>query len=215
MTAASANAKAFLNCLNASQTETSPYRHWLLADVFTERVCKRILDLPFSPPEGTYAAGTREANNASRVYFNADNCARFAVCGDVVATLQHAQVRRQIEKKCGIDLSEGLLRIEYTQDREGFWLEPHTDISVKLFTMLVYLSPETEAASLGTDVYDKDFNLVKTAPFRFNHGLLFIPAGDTWHGFRPRPFACIRRSIIVNYVSHAWQERHELAPVTP
>ena len=45
---------------------------------------------------------------------------------------------RKLEGTCGIDLSDGHLRIEYTQDTTGFWLEPHTDISVKLFTMLVY-----------------------------------------------------------------------------
>jgi hypothetical protein len=38
-----------------------------------------------------------------------------------------------------------------------------------------------------------------------------VPGADTWHGFRRRPIAGIRRSLIVNYVKSEWRSRHELA----
>ena len=46
-------------------------------------------------------------------------------------------------------LRDSHLRIEYCLDTDGFWLEPHTDIGAKLFTMLVYLSREARQRSLG------------------------------------------------------------------
>jgi hypothetical protein len=33
-------------------------------------------------------------------------------------------------------------RVEYAQDVDGFWLEPHTGLGVKTFTTLLYLSTE-------------------------------------------------------------------------
>ena len=34
---------------------------------------------------------------------------------------------------------------------------------------------------------------------------------DTWHGFLPRQIDGVRRSLIVNYVTSEWRNRHELA----
>ena len=49
-----------------------------------------------------------------------------------------------IEKVFGTDLEGTYLRIEFAQDIDGFWLEPHTDLGVKAFTMLLYLSKDDE-----------------------------------------------------------------------
>ncbi|MBS0244560.1 MAG: 2OG-Fe(II) oxygenase, partial [Proteobacteria bacterium] len=113
----------------------------------------------------------------------------------------------------GTDLSQGHLRVEYCQDVNGFWLEPHVDISVKLFTMLVYLSDDPALYDAGTDIYDAspEHKLVGTAPYEKNKGLIFIPGTDTWHGFTPRPIKGVRKSIIINYVSPAWRDKYELA----
>ncbi|MFQ5775497.1 MAG: 2OG-Fe(II) oxygenase [Kiloniellaceae bacterium] len=205
------NTEVFLNCLDRAQAETRPFRHWLLEDALSEDACDGILNLPVEPPVITDYNGTREANNDTRYYFNPEACARFDVCRDVVDTLTDRRCIRKIEETCGIDLSKGHLRIEYTQDTDGFWLEPHTDISVKLYTMLIYLSKEPDLADAGTDIFDQQLNHVKTAPFRPNHGLIFIPGKDTWHGFIKRPIRGVRRSIIVNYVTDEWRERWQLA----
>ncbi len=205
------NSEAFLNCLDQAQALREPYPHWLLTDVLSEEVCEEILNLPVEAPVVTDRSGTREANNDTRFYFNPEACARHRVCRDLVETLKDRGSIGRIEETCDIDLSKGRLRIEYTQDTDGFWLEPHRDISVKLFTMLVYLSKEPELADAGTDIFDQQKNHVKTAPFRSNHGLIFIPGEDTWHGFIKRPIRGVRRSIIVNYVTDEWRERWELA----
>lgn len=205
------NTEAFLDCLDKAQAETRPYPYWLLSDVLTEDTCTGVLELDIEPPKIGEYGGTREANNDTRFYFNPEACARSAACRQVVDTFKDARSIGKIEATCGIDLAQGRLRIEYTQDRDGFWLEPHRDISVKLFTMLIYLSPEPELADAGTDVFDQHLNHVKTAPFEPNHGLIFIPGADTWHGFLKRPIRGVRRSLIVNYVGHDWRERWQLA----
>jgi hypothetical protein len=113
----------------------------------------------------------------------------------------------------GARLMDGRLRIEYCQDTDGFWLEPHVDIAVKRFAMLVYLSDDPALCDAGTDVYDAspEHLTVATAPYRFNAGMIFIPGSDTWHGFRKRPIKGLRKSIIVNYVAPEWRAVEELA----
>lgn len=201
----------FLKCLDDRQEGTKPYRHWLLTDVFPEAVSAAIRDLPVAPADIEETEGKRETNNDRRVFFSVENRARYDACRQVAAALQDPATVAKLEEVCGVALEGGSLRIEYCQDTDGFWLEPHTDIGAKMFTMLVYLSTDPGAEDWGTDIYDRDMNHVATAPYAFNHGLVFIPGEDTWHGFRKRPIGGVRKSIIVNYVKDEWRARHELA----
>ena len=67
---------------------------------------------------------------------------------------RNLRVVQAIERTTGANLTAGRLRIEYCQDVDGFWLEPHVDIPVKLFTMLVYLTDAPELHDAGTDIDD-------------------------------------------------------------
>ena len=213
MIAPNAVARQFLDCLAGSERRTSPFRYWLLMDALPSETVDAIAALPFDPPGQAQFDGRRETNNSTRVYFSSENQMRFAVCREVAEAFKHPLVTAAIERETGTDLSEGQLRVEYCQDVDGFWLEPHVDIPVKLFTMLVYLSGEAELRHAGTDIYDATpaHNLVGTAPYERNKGLIFIPGKDSWHGFTPRPIQGVRKSIIINYVSPAWRDTFELA----
>ncbi len=206
-------AESFLACLEDARHETWPFDYWLLDKPLPGRDCEEIAELPFPPPEGAVFNGKRETNNALRVYFTADNQAEFAVCRRVVAGFQNPRVRQAIERATGTDLSDGNLRIEYCQDTDGFWLEPHTDIFVKKFTMLVYLSDDPGLADAGTDIHEgpPDFKFVGSAPYGTNKGVIFIPGENTWHGVGHRPIKGVRKSIIINYVTSAWRDKWELA----
>ncbi len=205
-----------LDALLRVRTETVPYRHWLLEDVVPERVCRAIEALPFEAPEIDDTQGRRETHNSTRRFFGAAERARHGICHEVAAAFQDPAVTATIEAVCGVDLAGGYLRIEYCQDRDGFWLEPHTDIGAKLFTLLIYLSTGPGSEAWGTDIYDGPESWVGAAPYDRGRGLIFIPADDTWHGFRRRPLSRLRRSLIVNYVKDEWRARHELAfPETP
>lgn len=206
-------AESFLACLERATHATKPFDYWLLEGALTEGDVDAILDLPFAPPKAPEFSGKRETNNSSRMFFSRDNQEKFAVCRRVAAGFKDEGVRRAIERTTAADLAGTLLRIEYCQDAPGFWLEPHTDISVKKFTMLVYLSDDPELSTAGTDIHEgpPDFRYVATAPYGRNLGVIFIPAHDTWHGVGHHRLRALRKSIIVNYVSAEWRDTFELA----
>jgi hypothetical protein len=202
--------------LAGAEVPDQPYRYWLMHDVLPEETARGISALPFAPPEIGDTEGRRETHNSTRVFFSSENRKRFPVVAATAEAFQSPEAVGMLDAVCGTRLAGSHLRIEYCQDTDGFWLEPHTDIAVKLFTMLVYLSTESDAEYWGTDVYDASLSLAGRAPGSFNRGLIFIPGSDTWHGFARRPIKGVRRSIIINYVTNEWRARHELAyPETP
>jgi hypothetical protein len=202
-----------LDCLQHSNHVQSPYDYWLLHDVFPAKMVRELALLPFAAPSNPVFNGRRESNNSTRVYFTPENQKRYPVCQTAVDMFSNPDVIKALELKTRTDLSKGHLRIEYCQDVDGFWLEPHLDISVKLFTMLVYLSDDPLLFDAGTDVYDDtpQHKLVASAPYEQNAGLIFIPGKNTWHGFSKRPIHGLRKSIIINYVSPEWLAKGELA----
>jgi len=189
----------------------TPYPHWLLREVFPADIAQAVdsLDLP----DGTASdyGGRRELNNSSRVFFDPQIQAENSTVAAVAQAFKSPKTIGAVESLTGIDLSGALLRLEYCRDTDGFWLEPHTDISAKLYTMLWYLSVGEGSDNCGTDIFDENMTLVKSAPFVFNTALIFVPGGNTWHGFNRRKINGTRKTVIINYVKPDWRSRHELA----
>ena len=117
----------------------------------------------------------------------------------------------EIQRLFGARLAGSYLRIELAQDVDGFWLEPHTDIGVKTFTFLLYLSSDPEHAHLGTDIYDSNKQWVGRSPFASDAGMIFVPSTITYHGFEPRKIEGVRKSLVINYVTNNWRAREQLA----
>jgi hypothetical protein len=199
-----------------ARPDDAPYRHWTVSDVFPPGMTSDLRRLPFSAPDLGGVSGKRELHNDQRHYFNAANNARFEACAAVASAFQSRAVTRAIERATGADLADSYVRLEYAQDTEGFWLQPHTDLGVKRFTMLIYLAEGASQANLGTDIYADPDSWAKRSPFIDNTALVFVPGVNTWHGLEPRPIAGLRRSVIMNYVTDEWLERGQLAyPDTP
>jgi hypothetical protein len=196
--------------LRADRQE-APYRHWLLRNVLPDELCTAVAKLPFAPPAIEDTLGKRETHNSERIFVTPENRLRYSACAALAETFQDEATTGLLTDMTGVDLGGSYLRIECCLDRDGFWLEPHTDIGAKLFTMLVYLSDDPNAEDWGTDLMDANGNVVGRAPGSFNTGLIFIPASDSWHGFVKRQITGLRRSLIVNYVKPEWRSRHELA----
>ena len=203
--------ETFRRALANARVETRPYRHWFLEDALPADTSRAIAALPIAPPPVSDTYGKRETHNDVRVFMSARDRARFPVCAEVAEAFQDSATARAVEKACGVDLKDSLLRIEYCQDVDGFWLEPHVDISAKRVSLLIFLCDQPEGENWGTDIYDAGHKLVANADCRFNRGFIFVPAKDTWHGFHKRKITGIRKSIIVNYVTGDWRARHELA----
>ena len=189
----------------------APFRHWQPCEMLPPSLWPLLLSLPFAPPAIAATQGRRETHNAQRRFVTEATRAALPGCAALAEAFQDEATIGLIGDLTGTDLTGASLRIECCLDTEGFWLEPHTDIGAKRFTMLIYLSRHPDAASWGTDLLDAAGTVLGRASGTFNTGLVFIPAADTWHGFAPRPIAGVRRSLIVNYVGPEWRARDELA----
>lgn len=202
---------SLLSGFSLAERMERPYRYWFATSCLPPESVDDLLGLPFVAADLAGVSGKRDLHNNSRRYFDTEGRRAFPCMETVSAAFQDSRVTSAIAQLFGAKLDRTYLRIEFAQDVDGFWLEPHTDIGAKRFTMLIYLSEGPGAADWGTDLYDVAHAWAGRAPAPFNSGLVFVPGADTWHGFRPRDIRGVRRSLIVNYVAPEWRARHELA----
>jgi len=209
-------AAAFTAAIDAKTSFERPYRHHLMENVFPSDVADALAELPFAPPALNGVSGKRELHNDQRSYFDASGVARFPVMGAVAEALQSERVVAAIHDAFDAPIDDTFLRLEYAQDVDGFWLQPHTDLGVKKFTCLIYLSDGPGHDKLGTDIYEAPEKHFGVSPFRRGAAMVFVPGDDTWHGFEKRPIEGVRRSVILNYVTHEWRAREQLSyPESP
>jgi len=119
-------------------------------------------------------------------------------------------VARLAGETCGFEAEGSYLRMEYIQDIDGAWLEPHHDVPQKLCSMVIYLCTGPDAGDWGTDIYDSQKRWFARSSAEFNSAAIFIPGENTWHGFEKRPIRGIRRLLEINYVHRSWRDRNQL-----
>ncbi len=208
-TALAANVVAVLG--NA-RNETQPFKHWLFRNILPPAVCHDIIALPIVPVAVADTYGKRDSHNDIRRFFSPAMQEQYPVMRLVAEAFQSEPVARAVEKLCSVRLKGSYLRVEYCQDRDGFWLEPHMDIKEKFITMQLYLNTGVSADKLGTDLYDNDKKPFSTAPSQLGEGMVFVPKEpNSWHGFEKRHIPDVRRSLIINYVTDDWRSCHELS----
>ena len=169
---------AFAASLTCAAVDDKPYRHWLLSDALPQDVAAAMDALPFDAPDLHGVSGSREIHNNTRRYVDAEAIAAHPVCRDLAEAFQDPRTVALVEDITGARLDGCCLRIEYAQDIDGFWLQPHTDLGVKKFTLLYYLSPDG-AEDLGTDVYADAQTWSHRAPFVPGAALAFVPSSNT------------------------------------
>ena len=146
-------------------------------DVFPEALCTAILVLPIAPPVLGQTDGTRDSYNRCAAFFTPALRANFPVCAALADALQRPDVARPMAETCEIDVAGSFLRMEYMQDLDGAWLEPHRDIPEKLFSMVVYLFTGPDAKDWGTDIYDADKRWVARSLGGVQFGAVIFVAG--------------------------------------
>ncbi|MEM7566825.1 MAG: 2OG-Fe(II) oxygenase [Pseudomonadota bacterium] len=205
-----------LASLEARETHEAPYAYAVLRDMLPNDAIEAIYQVPADVPDVAGESGRREIHNKSRSYFDVETQRDQPVAAALCEAFQAPETVSAIERAFGTDLEGTSLRVEYALDTDGFWLEPHTDLGVKRFTLLIYLSDGEGHEGLGTDIYDGDATPVARSPFGPGTAMAFVPGDDTYHGFEKRPIQGVRRSLIVNYVTPEWRAREQLAyPETP
>ena len=200
----------FRGALAAAERAEWPYRHWKLREVLPIDLCTGILTLPIVPPMLGPTDGTRNTYNVSRCFITPKMRDDFPTCAALSEALQRPAVARQLAETCDIPVEGSYLRMEYMQDTDGAWLEPHRDIPEKLFSMVIYLCTGPEAAGWGTDIYDAEVRWVARSNAEFDSAVIFVPGPATWHGFEKRPIVGVRRLMEINYVRSNWRDREQL-----
>ena len=114
---------------NATKRQT-PYDYWLVQNCLPAPIVDEVLDLPLRAAGLDGVSGRRELHNDKRRYFDVGNRNEFPVVAAVARAFQSPGVTSSITELFGVSLKGTYLRIEFAQDTDGFWLEPHTDIGV-------------------------------------------------------------------------------------
>ncbi len=207
---ASEVASHFVKSLASCAIVEEPYRRWMLKNVFPVSMCTGILTLPIAPSVVTIdTKGERATFNNQRTFFTPKMRELYPVMAVLSEAMQRSEVARQFEASCGVKAEGSYLRMEYIQDLDGMWLEPHRDIPEKLFSMVVYLCTGPFAKDWGTDIYDHDRKWCGRGTAEFNSAAIFIAGPHSWHGFEPRPIYGVRRLMEINYVRD-WRDREQL-----
>ncbi|MBS0244491.1 MAG: 2OG-Fe(II) oxygenase [Proteobacteria bacterium] len=204
-------AGTLIKSIDTAEGHAKPYAHWFMSDCLPAQVADEITNLPFPAPTLGGVSGKRELHNGTRKYFDVENRAKYAAVEAFSQAFQSRAVTDRIQSHFGTKLAGSYLRLEYAQDTDDFWLEPHTDLGVKVFTMLLYLSKDAAHRDLGTDIYDTEKKHVGRSPFVPNGAMVFVPSTITYHGFEPRKIQGIRKSVIINYVTNEWRAREQLS----
>jgi len=208
-------ARHFVNALQKSEVIEEPYRVWTMRDTLPIDLAVGVLCLPVRPPLIDECGGVRDFgdNNNKRYFFTPQEQENFPAVKAFVDAFQRPEVARQFAETCGIDrqrVEGSFLRIEYIQDTDGAWLEPHRDVPDKIFSMVIYLCTGPEAKNWGTDIYDHDKKWLRRSSAEFNRAAIFISGPHSWHGFDKRPINGVRRLMEVNYVTPRWRDRWQL-----
>jgi len=184
-----------------------PFNHWEFSECLDEMSLNEIAYSEIPSGQRAYD-GTRAADYTGhgvdgklRLFITKDNHFNFPNLTKLINSLQSVKIVKKISNLINKDLSKSYVRLEIIGDKKGFWLKPHKDISEKLMTMMIWANPFNESSSLGTDLYNKDFKLVKTIKYIHNSGYLFSSGEDTWHGLELKEIKKERRCIQINYVS--------------
>ena len=184
-----------------------PFNHWVFSNCLEEGALDEISFSNIPSGDRMYD-GTRAADHTGqgvdgklRLFITKNNYQNFPYLTKLIQSLQDKEMVNKISKIIDKDLSNSYVRLEVIGDKKGFWLKPHKDISEKLMTMMVWANPYNEASNLGTDLYDKNFKLVKTIKYVHNSGYFFSSGDDTWHGLELKEIQKERRCIQINYVT--------------
>jgi hypothetical protein len=210
----------FLNSLKKrSKYYSSPFNHWELDKPLTKEtvteICKtEIIDLTkmkidydgtraIDGGEGKFREGISDGGKASkfRCFIEKDNSKDYPNLTNLIEELRSKDIYGYISELIKKDLNNSYVRIEIICDRQGFWLKPHCDIKEKLISGLIFANPFNELENLGTDLYDKNLNQVKTVPYKNNYGYFFTSGLNTWHGMEKKEIKKERRCLQINYVT--------------
>jgi len=192
--------------LNQTTEHSIPFLHWEISDCLDTSTLEEIIKTTIPKGDRSYD-GTRAADYSGegvdgklRLFITKYNVNKFPFLQKLINELQNKNYYQKISGYLKKDLSGSFVRLEVIADKLGFWLQPHKDIPEKLMTMMIWANPYNESENLGTDLYNENFELVKTVKYKHNCGYFFASGKDTWHGLEKKEIKIERRCVQINYV---------------
>ena len=88
----------------------------------------------------------------------------------------HSRITQTLSKKFGTDLK--FSSVDIWRDDKGYNLTPHTDDKRVKLAVQIYLGDD----SLGTSLFDKNKNKIKTFEYRKNYGYALLNNESSLHG---------------------------------
>ena len=193
--------------LEKLETHNFPFTHWEMNNCLDEKTIKEI-GFSTIPSGNRVYDGTRAADHTGegedgklRLFITKANSDLYPNLTKLINKMQNYNFSTKMSEILNKDLSKAFVRLELIGDKKGFWLKPHKDISEKLMTMMIWANPYKESEELGTDLYNNDFEIVKTIKYVDNSGYFFSSGEDTWHGLELKEIKKERRCIQINYVT--------------
>ena len=178
-------------------TNFSPFTHYIVKDVFCEKELSEIRKLNLEL-HSEKLNGER-ASNQNRFFITQSNINDNFIFERIVNYFSRDSVIDMFEKESECTIKGNYLRVEFLEDKQSSWLEPHCDIEEKLLSLIIYLNDTNETEDNGTSLYDKNLKKVSTVPFIDNSGFYFFAGKNTWHGLDPVKIKKSRKAVMVNY----------------
>ncbi|MCH9644339.1 MAG: hypothetical protein K0U23_05755 [Gammaproteobacteria bacterium] len=199
--------RSVVNAFAKAVKSDQPFPHWDVENVLPSSLIDKILSIRFERPDGFTYDGTRASDSKARtggtpvkrMFINKDTKSQYPFFQDLVDSFLSKETLQAVQQNFGVDASNLFLRVEYINDFDGFFLDPHMDIVEKKFTLFLYLNDGPD--NLGTDFYDANKKLAKTSVFAPNRGYIFLPGENTWHGLERKTIPDRRCSLLINYVT--------------
>ena len=200
----------FLASIENSVRDDEPWEYHLIANALTDEQIDEIKNAKINRDgvlhDGTrsgYKEGVEKQNHQLREYITKDNYHKYPELKKLIDEMRTVRVRECIAQMVGLKnpFEGSFVRLEVLRDTKSFWLKPHCDIPEKLISSLIYVNQTGENVNLGTDLYNKDLELIETVPFWHNYGYIFH-GPDKWHGMeKGKEIQVERRGIQLNYVT--------------
>ena len=198
--------------IEKASRKSRPWPWYGLSDVLSEKQVAEIRGMQFAGVGKRLHGGKRSDNTSHRCFVTPNSGTPELV--KLIEEMRTIEVQEAIHKLVYKQKGAygGLwVRMEVLDDRPGFWLEPHHDISEKLISCLIYVNETDEDENLGTDLYENNgstYSLlepVRTVPFIHNTGYLFSQfdgMGNKIHGVdKGKEIKVERRGLQINYVT--------------
>jgi len=106
----------------------------------------------------------------------------------------HSKITNVLAKKFNTELQFD--SVDIWIDKPGYYLEPHIDdLRIKL-AIQIYLG---EDENVGTALFDKDNNVLKTFEYKLNSGYALLNTNESLHGTTTEVKTGLRNSMYVRF----------------